>query len=384
MLKLREKFLDYDDPPMVGIMKRTFDRVDKLFLLIVVVPTVLATLYFGFLASNVYISQSQFVVRSPDKPSTTGLGVLLESTGFSTAGDEIYAAQDFVRSRDALKELNRNGAVERAYSRKDVSIFDRFNPLGLSGSFEDLYGYYRGKVDIRYDSNSSTTTLTVRAFAPEDAHRFNRQLLSLAEQTVNKLTERGRSDLVNYARREAAEAAVAARQAAVALARFRNTHGVIDPEQQAKVQLEMISKLQDELIGARMQMLQLREIAPENPQIPVLAARVQGLTREIDIQMGRVAGGQRSLSGAAVQYAQLELERELAEKRLAAATTAVQQAREDARRQEAYVERIAQPSLPDDSAEPRRLRSILATFILGLLAWGILRLLVAGVREHHG
>ena len=48
----------------------------------------------------------------------------------------------------------------------------------------------------------------------------------------------------------------------------------------------------------------------------------------------------------------------------------------------AYVERVAQPSLPDDALEPRRLRGILATFVIGLVAWGILTLLLAGVREH--
>ena len=44
--------------------------------------------------------------------------------------------------------------------------------------------------------------------------------------------------------------------------------------------------------------------------------------------------------------------------------------------------RIVQPSLPDIAMEPKRMRSILATFVLGLVAWGILSMLLAGVREH--
>jgi len=46
------------------------------------------------------------------------------------------------------------------------------------------------------------------------------------------------------------------------------------------------------------------------------------------------------------------------------------------------VERIVQPSHPDKPLEPRRLRGILVTFLLGLVAWGILSMLLAGVREH--
>jgi capsular polysaccharide transport system permease protein len=57
-------------------------------------------------------------------------------------------------------------------------------------------------------------------------------------------------------------------------------------------------------------------------------------------------------------------------------------AQNEARRKQAYVERISRPNLPDEALEPRRLRGILATLVLGLVAWGILSMLLAGVREH--
>jgi capsular polysaccharide transport system permease protein len=356
--------------------------MNPLFLLTVVLPTALAILYFGFLASDVYVSESRFVVRSPDKPAASGLGVLLKTAGFSNAGDEIYAARDFVESRDALRALNRDGAVERAYERPGISIVDRFNPLGMNGSFEDLYNYYRGKVNVEYETATAITTLRVRAFTPQDAERMNRQLLELSEGVVNRLNERGRTDLVAYAAREVREAEQAARQAAIELARFRNANGIIDPERQATVQLQMISKLQDELIGARMQLLQLRAMAPENPQIPILQVRIAGLAREIDRQLGVVAGDRRSLSAAAAQYQRLQLEREFADRRLAAAMNSLEEARNEARRKQAYVERIVQPNLPDEAQQPRRLRGIVAAFLLGLVAYGILTMLLAGIREH--
>jgi BexC/CtrB/KpsE family polysaccharide export inner-membrane protein len=189
---------------------------------------------------------------------------------------------------------------------------------------------------------------------------------------------------VQTAAHEVQDAQIEARNAAVALAAYRNNHGVVDPEEQAKAQLEMISKLQDELIGARVQLQQLQQMAPENPQVPLLTTRISGLEHQIAEQKGEVAGGHRSLSATAVQYERLELERQYADRRLAAAMNSLQDAEDEARRKQAYVERIEQPSLPDDPAEPERLRGIIATFALGLIAWGILRLLFAGVREHHG
>ena len=360
-----------------------FSRVDRLFLLTVVVPTALAILYFGLFASDVYISESRFVVRSPDKPAASGLGVLLKSAGFSNAGDEIFAAHEYVQSRDALKELNRNDAVVRSYGNSAISIFDRFNPLGLGGSFEDLYDYYTGKVGIEYATTSAITTLTVRAFNPQDAQKFNRQLLERSEELVNRLNNRGRTDLIRFSTEEVVEAKIAAREAALSLARFRNARGIIDPEKQATLQLQMVSKLQDELIGARTQLQQLQSMAPDNPQIPILEVRIGSLSREIDEQLGLVAGNRRSLSATAAQYQRLELEREFADRRLAAAMNSLEEARNEARRKQAYVERIVQPSMPDEAAEPRRLRGILATLVLGLAAWAILKMLLAGIREPH-
>jgi len=356
--------------------------VNILFLFTVIVPTSLAMLYFGLIASDIYVSQAQFVVRSPDKPSTTGLGILLKSVGFSNAGDEIFATQDYVVSRDALRALNQKDAVERAYTRPGISVFDRFNPLGWNGSFEDLYEYYRDKVGIEHDAKSSITTLSVMAFSAEDAFRFNKQLLAQAEGLVNRLNSRGQNDLVEYAKRETEEAEQAGLSASRELARYRDQRGVIDPERQATVQLQMVSKLQDELIGARTQLAQLRALAPENPQIPVLETRIGALTREIAAALGQVTGASSSLSATAVRYQRLQLEREFAEKRLTAALTSLQEARNEARRQQAYVERIVQPSLPDEAQQPRRLRGILATFVLGLVAFGVLTMLLAGIREH--
>lgn len=375
------------DPAMVNptLLQRASERIRRigtLFWVTVVIPTLLGMLYFGFLAEDVYISESQFVVRSPDKPQKAGFGMLLGSAGLSTASEEVRAAQGFIGSRDALRALNEDGFAKTAWGNASVSIFSRFDPIGWSGSFEDLYKFYRKKVEAVYDPETSITTLTVRAFRPNDAQAMNRRLLEGAEALVNKLNERGSGDLVRYAEREAAEAQAQAARAALELATYRNRAGVIDPERQATVQLQMISKLQDELIGARMQLLQLSAAAAQNPQIPLLKIRISGLEREIKAQLGEIAGNEGSLSETAAEYQRLQLQREFADQQLSLSLAALQEARNEARRQRTYVERVAQPSLPDAPLEPRRLRGFLSVVIVGLLAWGIFTMLLAGIREH--
>jgi len=367
---------------MINVKISKIKSGGPLFWITVIIPTALSILYFGLFASKVYISESQFVVRSPDKPSMSGLGLLLKSSGFANAGDEIYAAQNYVLSRDALLALNVNQEFAKAYGNSSISLFDRYNASGFDGSFEDLYRYYGKKVDVQHDTSSSIVTLTVRAYTARDAQRFNERLLEMAEATVNKLNTRGRQDLIRFAQAEVDEAKQKAQDAALALSAYRNRQGVVDPEKQAAVQLQMISKLQDELIATRTQLRELRAFAPRNSQIDVLETRAKGLAAAIEEQTAEVAGNSRSLSAQGPEYQRLLLNNQFAEKQLASAMASLEEARNEARRKQAYVERIVEPNEPDDALEPRRFRGVFSTLVLGLAAWGILSMLIAGMLEH--
>lgn len=246
-----------------------------------------------------------------------------------------------------------------------------------------MYRYYQKMVGVQLDSVSSIATVTVRAFSAKEAQKINQQLLQMSEALINQLNERARQDMIRFAANEVAEAEKKAKLAALALASYRNEKGVIDPEKQAAIPLQQIAKLQDELIATKAQLAQLQLLAKDNPQIPVLEQRIQMLETEIETESARVAGMDgRSLASKAVEFQRLALEKEFADKQLASALVSLEQARSEARRQQLYLERIAQPSLPDAAMEPRRLRSIFAVFVLGLIAWGVLSMLIAGIKEH--
>lgn len=363
-------------------LKKRFQGLNLIFFLTVVAPTALALVYFGLIASDVYVSESRFVVRSPERQVATGLGALLKGTGFSRAQDDSYTVHDYALSRDALKEINNAFAIGKAFSSNQVDVFSRFGGLDFDTSFEALHRYYQKKIDVQQDTASSITTLTARAYTAQDAQRINQKLLELSEGLVNRLNERGRQDLIRSAANEVTDAEAKSKVAALELSAYRTAKGVVDPERQATVQLQQIAKLQDELIATKTQLAQLKAFTPQNPQIQSLQLRAQTLQNEMDTETTKVAGGERSLSNKAADFQRLALAREFADKQLGSAMASFELARNEAQRKQVYIERIVQPSLPDIALEPRRLRSILATFVLGLVAWGILSMLLAGVREH--
>jgi capsular polysaccharide transport system permease protein len=357
-------------------------RANLLFALTVIVPMAVAIVYFGFVASDVYVSESKVVVRSPEKRVGSPIGELLKGVGFVKAQDDTYLVQDYILSRDALNVLESQMKIGEAFRRPGVDIFSRFAGIDPDDSFEALYRYYQRRVSVSTDTASSISTLSVRAFTASDAFNANRILLTQSEELVNRVNERGRNDTIRYASAEVANAKQMAVAAALAVSSYRASQSVVDPERQATAQLQRVAKLQDDLIATTAQLSQLKKFTPENTQIPALANMANTLELEIAKESSKVTGGQASLANKAGRFQQLALESDFANKQLASALTSLEAARNDAQRQQVYLERVAQPNLPDVAQEPRRFRSIAATLIICLAVWGILSMLIAGVREH--
>jgi capsular polysaccharide transport system permease protein len=351
--------------------------------LVVAVPTLLFSFYYAFWASDVYISEAQFVVRSPDRPSSSPLGSLLQGTAIGRSQDETHTVREYVLSRDALAVLNERINLKAAYASRDVDLFSRFAGLDFDDSFEALHRYYQKKVQVDTDSTSAIVTLKVSAFKAHDAVEANRILLAQSEDLVNRLNQRSRQDLIRFAANEVGLAEKHAKDSALALSSYRTAQNVLDPEKQAAVQMQQVAKLQDELIATTTQLSNLQKFTPENPQIAALKNRSSTLQAEMAKETLRATGGGgASLTNKAAGFQRLALESEFANRQLASALASLESARNEAQRKQVYLERIAQPSLPDVAQEPRRLRSVAATIMLGLVAWGILGMLLAGIREH--
>ncbi|TID56505.1 hypothetical protein DIZ40_17125, partial [Legionella pneumophila] len=110
---------------------------------------------------------------------------------------------------------------------------------------------------------------------------------------------------------------------------------------------------------------------------------IAAVEKQIQEATGGVTGGKGSLSDKAANYTRLQLDSQFADKQLASAMAALENARAEAQRKQLYLERLVQPNQPDVAVEPKRLKRIFEIFALGMLVWGVLSLVLAGVREHH-
>lgn len=377
----------------IPLLIRLLKRVVSVFGLTVIVPTLLAGLYYGLIASDTYISESQFVVRSAGQSKPSGLASLLQGAGVGSGGagasvsmlgsrDDAQAVHAYALSRDALRELDEKLKVRAAYSNPSIDIVSRFPGLDWDDSFEAFHTYYQSQVGISYDLLSSISVLRVRAFAAGDAQQMNESLLQMGERLVNTLNERSRRDLISKSEEYVKNSEERVQAAALAVASFRSNRAVFDPNSQSRIHLEAVARFQAELDANEAQLAEVRRVAPANPQVDALTLRTRGLRESIARESAKITGGNASLSAKSRDFDRLLLEKLFADNQLAMALSELESARREAQRKQVYLERLVQPSLPDHATEPRRVRSVFTVFVLGIVAWGVVSLILAGAREH--
>src|SRR5207248_2969926 len=109
------------------------------------------------------------------------------------------------------------------------------------------------------------------------------------------------------------------RAAVLTLSQYRNKQALYDPGMQSDLQLRAVGALREELVTTRKQLADVRTMASDNPQIPVLQSRIRVLQGEIESGMAKVAGDRSSLSSKVPQYEAITLDRDFAAKYLAVA-----------------------------------------------------------------
>jgi capsular polysaccharide transport system permease protein len=171
-------------------------------------------------------------------------------------------------------------------------------------------------------------------------------------------------------------------RAQIELTRFRNKELLINPEQSAAGNLEVISALSRELAQEQVRLQQMQMSSPSNPNIPALRERIRSLSQQIGIEKSKLTGSDEAISNKLSTYEELLLRRTLSEKSYETAIHSLDEARQEAARKQIYLEALVQPNLPDESRDPLRFRMVLTVGVLSLVVFVMTYLLVAGSREH--
>ena len=353
-------------------------------LIIVAVPAAIAAAYYFLIATDQYVAEFRFALRSAEPERHDPALFLQESIAPSVIGVDSYALVQYLASRAIIDDLSATLDLRQIFSRSEADWPAR---LDLPVSIEELVRYWKRQVDAFFDATNGTIVVRARAFTPQDALKLAEGILASSERLVNDLSARARRDALRNAEDEVGRAEKRLKSALTRLREYRDKEGIIDPRKTADATIALAGRVRDELVRADTELSTLKHYMRDDaPSIKILEARVQSLEAQRRAVESEVTDTEKTRSEALSRvmgsYEQLESERTFSENTYQHALQALDHSRINADRQQVYLATFVQPTLPEEALYPRRLQSFLVVSGVAFAVWIISGFIVQSVRDH--
>lgn len=360
------------------------------FVLCVVLPTIIAGVYYFAYATDQYVSKFKFMVRDISTMTSTSSAAdaLTAMVGVTASSSPIenYMVVEYMLSQQAVQDLQSKIDLSSRYSLPFIDFWSR---LDSSASLERFTRYWNVMTKVEYDSIQGLSAAEVRAFSPEDAYLIAKTLLSLAEDLINDTVQRPQREALQYAEAEVKRAENRLRSVLAEVAAFRDQSGVIDPMTNlvtsnatvAATLRSSMAAIQTEMTTLRSQGLSQNSQQFRTQQLKLKATEDQ--LKEVEAQISKAKqSGDSSISKIVGRFEQLELERLFAQNMLTSTMQSLEQARANAAAKRLYVTAFVKPVEPRVSTYPRRIIAVLTVAIVSLMLWTISLLLARSIGEH--
>jgi capsular polysaccharide transport system permease protein len=371
------------------------------FIVFVVFTSVLAIVYYAFVASPQYASEARFVVRSAEVLLADTMNPI-SSSGVATAQPQVqltastsvteryplplqnaYIVAQYIRSQAIVKDLSKTLDLREIFSRPEADFWAR---LPNDASSEQLVDYWRRMIRSYVDGPSAIVTFQVRAFRPDDALKLAQEITRLSEQLVNEISRRSRQDIMRASEEEVRQADAQLRLALQELQVARDAEGILDPTKAADDTGKLLLQLMGEKIRVEGELLAAtRTLSPNAPSVRYLRSRVEILEAQIANLKATLTGNDgpiRNIAASLRRFEELERNRFVADKLLTVAEESLSRARKRAERQNLYFMVFVPPALPVEAEYPERLEYSILLPMAFLVLWGIGALLFAAVEDH--
>lgn len=340
----------------------------------------IAVIYFGFIASDRYVSRAELVVKQadqikmlPDALSMLGLG--------GSNHEDVLIIQDYLKSADLLNKLDKELDLKAHYQSHKVDYFSR---LPDNVSREEFLKYYREHLTLRMDDISGMLTIELQAFDPTYGQKVVGVMLKESEGFINKLGHQVALEQLAFVEKEVDHAYQRLQAEKAKVLEFQNTHHLISPESTSTARMGVVSQIEGQLAQQQAQLKQLQSYMKATaPAVVSVQARVDALTEQLAQEQSRLTGADKnSMNEVTASYMDVQTQATLAADLYKTGLISLEQARIEAYRKLKHLLVISQPTLAEDAEYPRRLYNLATIGVLLCLLYGLIVMGLATLREH--
>lgn len=353
------------------------NRASRLFalvsaLVLFVTPSLIATVYFGFIAADQFQVESQISVHGGEMLPLDTVGLLTGIPSISQAQDGLIVT-NYIESRALVDKLQSQIDLRAVFSRPEADFAIRLDP---QAPIEELVRFWKARIFTSIDPQSGIITMRFRAFRREDAVTIANAVLADCEELVNEIGRRSRQDLVAKVSEEMVRAERRLVEVRTQFRQLRDQDSTIDPIKSAEAVGKLVSELKLDKLKAESELqVNGRSLDQTAPQMQVLKARRDALGRQIDVLEKTVTattqGSGPTLSQSFANFDKARLEQEWAETYYKTVATMFERAKLENERQQVYLDTFVKPVLPEEAEFPRRFWNVLLVTGGSALFWVI-------------
>ena len=346
----------------------------------VLLPTVLAGVYYYAIATPMFSTRSEFVIQQAEAKGM-GLGGLFSGTQFATSQDSI-AVQGYLQSRDAMQRLDKDIGFRSHFDNPTIDILQRLAP---GATAEAAYKLYRRNVKISYDPTEGLIRMDVVASDPQTAVAFSKALIGYAEDQVDHLTKRLREDQMEGSRESYAEAETNMLAAQRNVVELQEKFKILSSEAEASLITQQVSVLETKLSQDRLTLAEMEaNEQPNQARMEPLKRRMAALDDEIKSLRSKLTeDSQSGLSLAQVQSELLVAKANVETRQLLLSQSllSLETSRIEANRQTRYLSLSVSPVAPDEATFPRAFENTMVAMMIFAGIYLMISMTAAILRE---
>src|SRR5665213_1760746 len=324
-----------------------------LFFFLVVVPTLFAIVYYGFIASDRYVSTAQVTIEDVSNPGSSPMNSAMitnTSSGMSASDVVLLSAiANYMNSHNIVNELQKQLNLRKMWSTSQADWLSR---LRGNANNEDIYDYFQSRVLPSFDQSTGLITLTVEAFRPEEAQMVANAIIALSTKRFAELDSSARSGPKRFAEVEVKHYRQELENAKLATQRFRNDNAEINSCKAGDSLSTIVSGIETELATSRTELNSMQaSLGPHAPPVINVKTRITALQSQLQAQKARlgstVPGTSSTYADVLTRYSYLVLEEGFASTAYTSALTDLVVARFAANQQHFAVLPFLEPQFPE-------------------------------------
>ncbi|WP_420427105.1 hypothetical protein [Algiphilus sp.] len=352
-----------------------------LYGLLVLLPTLVVLGYSVLFATEGFSSQAQVMVERETSIATPDLPI---GNLIGNAPNKVDAlvVKRFMHSPSMLDHLNERLDVLGHFSSDRIDWWHR---LSGDATAEDQLDHYRDHLEVELDEESFVLDVTFTAYDPDYAKAIADELVDRAERFVNEVNQDLARQKMAFAEGEVDRAHARLTSASREIVRVQREHEMLSPETESRAASMVIGGLLQRLAQERAVLKSLEGYMSQRaPEVQAARRRVAALERQVAEERQKLvgAGAEEGLNDLLLAYQDAEVNLMVATEVYKTAMATLESTRLEASRKVKYLVSIAPPSLPDDASHPRTLYWTLTVFVFANLAFFVLSLIIATVRDH--